>query len=132
MPGIQRSLSLIVARELASNLATPMFLIDAEGTVAFYNEAAEDLLGRPFGELGSIDALAWGEMLALARPDGSPLRRRDSPPGVAFFERRPAHDRLRATAHDGTERLVEVTAFPLFAKPGELEGVLAIFWELDG
>jgi hypothetical protein len=48
-----KSLPLILARELASNLATPMFLIDATGTLVFYNEAAELLIGKPFAELGA-------------------------------------------------------------------------------
>ena len=59
------------------------------------------------------------------------MRRRDSPPGIAFFERRPAHSTLQATALDGTVRLVEVTAYPLFAKADEMHGVVAIFWETD-
>ena len=50
--GGARSLPLILARELAANLSTPMFLIDAEGTLAYCNDAAELMLGRSFGELG--------------------------------------------------------------------------------
>ena len=48
------NLPLILARELASNLATPMFLLDAGGMLVFYNDAAELLLGKPFAELGEI------------------------------------------------------------------------------
>ena len=40
-----RSLPLILARELAANLATPMFLIDADGQLAYCNDAAELMLG---------------------------------------------------------------------------------------
>jgi PAS domain-containing protein len=125
----QKALALIVARELAANLATPMFLIDAAGDLVFYNDAAEQIIGKPFAELGTISALAWGEMLQLQTPDGQPLRRRDSPAGVAFAERRPSHSALRATAFDGTVRELEVTAYPLFAKSHEMHGVVAIFWE---
>ena len=73
--GEPKSLPLILARELGANLATPMFLIDKEGTLAFYNEAAELLIGRPFAELGEIPALDFGEELRLRDSDGSPLRR---------------------------------------------------------
>src|SRR4051812_31528327 len=103
----QRALALIVARELAANLATPMFLIDASGDLVFYNDAAERIIGKSFAELGTINALEWGEMLHLAKPNGEPLRRRDSPPGIAFAERRPAHSLVQATMLDGTTRLVE-------------------------
>ena len=127
--GGAKSLPLILARELAANLATPMFLIDATGILVFYNEAAEVLIGRTFGELGEITANDFGEVLQLANPDGSPLRRRDTPAGVAFITRRPAHATLVATAFDGVRREVEVTAYPLFGTADEMHGVVTVFWE---
>ena len=39
-PGSPKSLPLILARELASNLATPMFLLDADGILVYFNDAA--------------------------------------------------------------------------------------------
>lgn len=127
----QKALALIVARELASNLATPMLLLDANGDLVFYNDAAEVLLARPFAEHGPINAATWSDLIQLAAEDGSPIRRRDTPPGIALIQRRPAHARLRATAADGTVRPVEVTAYPLFAKADELHGAVAIFWETE-
>jgi PAS domain-containing protein len=124
------SLPLILARELASNLATPMFLIDARGMLVFFNEAAEVFLGASFAELGEIDALEWGAMLQMSEPDGTPVRRRDTPAGIAFFERRPSHRRFLATGHDGVRHHVEVTAYPLFAATDDLHGVVSVFWEV--
>ena len=63
--GARKSLPLILARELASNLATPMFLMDASGTLVFYNDAAELLIGRPFAELGEIASEEFGRVLEL-------------------------------------------------------------------
>jgi len=128
-PGSPKSLPLILARELASNLATPMFLLDAGGMLVFYNDAAAILLGRSFAELGEIPSGEFGEALQLATPDGEPVRRRDSPAGVAFFERRPAHETLLATAYDGVRRQYEATAYPLIGAAGEMHGVVAVFWE---
>ena len=79
---------LILSRELAANLSTPMFLIDAGGTLVFCNEAAELMLGRSFAEVGSITANEFGTMLVLRGLDGEPLRRRDTPPGRAFLRRK--------------------------------------------
>ena len=124
-----KSLPLILARELAANLATPMFLIDAGGALVFCNEAAELMLGKPFAEMGDITANEFGAMLELADLDGSPLRRRDSPAGVAFFNREPAHRRLLATTLDGKRRQFEVTAYPLFGRTDDMHGVLTVFWE---
>jgi PAS domain-containing protein len=124
------SLPLILARELASNLATPMFLIDARGMLVYFNEAAEVLLGKPFSEIGEMDALEWGAMLQISEPDGTPVRRRDTPAGIAFFERRPSHRRFVATGHDGARHHVEATAYPLFAATDDLHGVISVFWEV--
>lgn len=127
--GGPRSLPLILARELAANLATPMFLIDAGGLLAYCNEAAELMLGRTLGEIGSLTANEFGSMLELQGLDGEPLRRRDTPPGRAFLDREPAHQRLLVTTLDGTHREVEVTAYPLFGRDEEMHGVLTVFWE---
>lgn len=122
---------MILARELASNLATPMFLIDGEGTLVFFNEAAELLLGKRYAEVGGITANEFGTMLDLAHPDGTPMRRRDSPAGVAFYRRQPAHRTVLATTLGGKRELFEVTAYPLFGRVGEMHGVLTVFWQAN-
>jgi hypothetical protein len=128
-PGSPKSLPLILARELASNLATPMFLLDPGGMLVFYNDAAAMLLGKAFAELGEIPSGEFGAVLQLTTPGGEPVRRRDSPAGVAFFEHRPAHMTVMATAYNGVRREYEATAYPLFGATGEMHGVVAVFWE---
>lgn len=125
----KKSLQLILARELAANLATPMFLIDEEGMLVYFNEAAELMLGRTFAEIGPLSADEFGARLQMADLDGKPMRRRDSPAGVAFLQRKPSHRTVYATSFDGTRLLVEATAYPLFGKVGEMHGVLTVFWE---
>jgi PAS domain-containing protein len=130
-PGTPKSLPLILARELASNLATPMFLLDAGGMLVFYNDAAALLLGKPFAELGEIPSGEFGAALNLTTPAGQPIRRRDSPSGVAYYERQPSHMSVMATAYDGVRRQYEATAYPLLGATGEMNGVVAVFWEGD-
>jgi PAS domain-containing protein len=125
-----KSLPLILARELAANLATPMFLLDAGGVLVYYNDAAALLLGKDFGDLGEIPAEEFGAVLDMTTTSGERVRRRDSPAGIALFERRPAHATFIATAYDGTRRAYEATAYPLFATEGEMQGVLAVFWDV--
>jgi PAS domain-containing protein len=125
------SLPLILARELAANLATPMYLIDAEGTLVFFNEAAELMLGRRYSEVGPITALEFGTMLEPAYLDGTPMRRRDSPAGVAFYRHEPCHRTLLATTLEGTREQFEVTAYPLFGRVGDMHGVLTVFWRAN-
>jgi hypothetical protein len=131
-PGGAKPLPLILARELASNLATAMFLLDARGMLVFYNDAAALIIGKSYGELGEIPAEEFGTLLQLETPDRIPLRRRDTPSGIAFFERRPAHRRLAATGFDGVRRVVDATAYPLFGSTAEMHGVVSVFWEVAG
>ena len=89
-----------------------MFLLDARGVLVFYNDAAALLIGRAYGEMGEIPAEEFGAVLHLRTADDKPLRRRDTPAGIAFFERRPAHRTVAATGYDGVQRLVHATAYP--------------------
>jgi PAS domain-containing protein len=125
-----KPLPLILARELAANLATPMFLLDARGMLVFYNDAAALIIGRSFGDMGEITAEEFITHLAVETPSGERLGRRETPAGIAFFERRPAHKMLAATGYDGVRRLVHATAYPLFGTGGEMHGVVSVFWEV--
>jgi PAS domain-containing protein len=127
--GEQKNLLLILARQLAANLATPMFLINPAGMLCYYNEAAESIIGKPFELLGEVPVSDWAATLDLADLAEEPIKRSDTPPGVAFLEHRPAHRLLLATAFDGKRRRIAVTAYPLFSKVDEFAGVVAIFWE---
>jgi PAS domain-containing protein len=125
----QKHLLLILARELASNIATPTLIADAEGTLVFYNEAAEGVVGRPFAEAGEMPIDEWARSFEPRTATGEPLPAERRPTRIALDERRPAHETLRITSADGVERHVAVSAFPLFAHSEEFVGIAAIFWE---
>jgi PAS domain-containing protein len=126
---MQKNLVLIIAREFASLLATPTFIADADGNLVFYNEAAEDILGRTYSEAGAMPAGRWGELFEIHDLEGEPMPLERMAAGIALLERRPAHGPLRMTSLEGVRRELEVTAFPLFAHADELVGMIAIFWE---
>ncbi|HEX2239799.1 MAG TPA: hypothetical protein VHJ82_01465 [Actinomycetota bacterium] len=127
----QKNLVLILARDLASKLATPMFIADAEGNLVFYNEPAEVILGRKYSERYEVSPEDWTKLLQPTDMEGAALGLDEVPPGIALMHRRPAHAQVRITGLDRIARTVSVTAFPLFARAEEFVGLLAIFWE-DG
>ena len=125
----QKHLALIIARELATQLATATFIADAEGRLVFYNEAAEQILGRTFAEAGSMPADGWTSQFLLEEIDGTPMPLDRMPAGIALMERRPAHGQLWMTGLDGERRLLSVTAVPLYASATEVVGMIALFWQ---
>jgi PAS domain-containing protein len=125
----QKHLVLILAREFASNLATPTLVADESGTLVFYNEAAEHVVGRRFSEVGEMPVDEWTATFApRTLDDAEPLPPERRPVRIALDHRRPAHEHYKVTSVDGVEREVEVTAFPLFAHADEFVGIVAIFW----
>jgi len=127
----QKNLVLILAREFASKLATPTFIVDADGDLVFYNEPAEEVIGRTFSEAGEMRPEQWSEMFQTTDLDGRPLELSELPAGIAFTTQRPAHGVHRIVGLDEVPRILAVTAFPLFAHTAEFVGMVAIFWEQE-
>jgi len=125
----QRDLILILARDLTSRLATPCFVVDGEGTLAYFNEAAEPVLGVTYAESGELGAGEWAIGWSPTDPDGRPIPLEELPLGIAFREGRPAHRAMHILGGDGVERDIEVTAFPLKTHPDVTVGAIAVFWE---
>jgi PAS domain-containing protein len=129
MSAPQRNLLQIMARDFASRLATATFLVDPSGTLIYYNEAAERILGQPFVEGRAVPAREWATAFEPESESGDHLPLESLPLGVALTRHQPAHGALRIVGGDGVARTIEVTGVPLFAHAGEFVGAMAIFWE---
>ena len=118
----------ILAREFASNLATPTLIVDGDGQLIFYNEAAEEILGRSFAELGEMSIDDFSASVAPRVEGDDPLPQDRRPTKIALEERRASHEDMTITSFDGEERHIGVTAFPLFAQKDEFVGIVVIWW----
>ena len=98
-----RPLPLILAREFASNVATPFAVVDSDGTLVFLNERAE----------------------------ATPVEAEETPASFARREGRPTQDTLVYTTLDGSRRRLHVTATPILGRNDEPVGVIVLFWEAD-
>ncbi|HEX5225204.1 MAG TPA: hypothetical protein VFW29_08745 [Solirubrobacteraceae bacterium] len=126
----QHPVELILARGLATNLTTAVFLVDANGTLLFFNEPAGALLGVQFEEAGPMAADEWGARFTPTTPNGEPLPVAELPLALAMGGRA-AHAPMRIQSATGEVRDIEVTAFPLAGRSGQT-GALAIFWDRSG
>jgi PAS domain-containing protein len=125
----QQAIELILMRQLASYLATPVFLVDPGGTLLYYNEPAEDILGEHFDEAGPMPVDRWATIFTPVDDEGRELEPDALPLVRALTEGRPAHGRFWIEGLDRVRRHIEVTAFPLLGVAGRFVGAVAIFWE---
>ena len=128
---MSQPIELILVRHLAGSLAIPLFLVDPDGTMVFYNEAAEQVLGRRYDEAGEMSFDEWTTIFAVRDEAGEPLEINQLPLVRALRARRPAHHRFEITGLDGAPRDIEVSAFPLEAEGQRMLGAVALFWESE-
>jgi PAS domain-containing protein len=127
----QPHLVLIVARSFATKLATPTLIADARGDLVYFNDAAAELIGRSYLDVGKLPASRWQELFEPRTFDEEPLTVEQTPSGIALLEQRPVHGSFAFRGLDGREREITVTALPLLSHPEEVVGVMSRFWELQ-
>lgn len=127
----QKPIELILLMEFARQLAMAVTIVDNEGTVIFYNEPAEKLVGLRFEETGEIPLSRYRESFRPVDSDGLPIPLERLPIGVALHERRAKQDTLWAHEADGTAHLIATTSIPIDGQGGTPLGAMAIFWEVD-
>lgn len=125
----QYEIELILLRQVASYLATPIFLVDLEGNLLFYNEPAEVILGRRYEEWGELPLAEWATIFTPTDADGNELPPDDLPLVVAVRHRRPALGSFFITGLDGVQRHLTVAALPLVGHADRELGSVAYFWE---
>jgi PAS domain-containing protein len=129
----QHSVELILVRQLASYLFVPVLVFDAAGTVVFYNEPAERILGVRFEETGRIDREEADRLVELSDDPSAGPEDPERPLDVALQQRRPAHSRRWLLRRADRVRLqVELTVFPIIDHEERLLGAMAMFWERHG
>jgi PAS domain-containing protein len=125
----QQEIEVILTRQLATYLAMPIFVVGPDGTLVFYNEPAEAILGCRFDETGALPVDEWTQLFQATDEHGVPLPADERPVLVAVHERRPSHRDFWLRGMDNMLRHIEVTAFPLIGQADRYLGAVAIVWE---
>jgi PAS domain-containing protein len=124
-----KEVELILTRQLASYLTLPIFIVDASGTLVFYNEPAEVVLGIRFEETGEMPASEWANLWMPTDAYGSPLPGESLPLMIALTQRRLAHGEFWVQGADQVRRHIRTVAFPLSGQGGHHLGAAVIFQE---
>ncbi len=129
----QKEIEVILARHLASYLALPIFIVDPQGALIYYNEPAAEILGQSFAETGEMPLGEWATVFKPTGEDGTPFAPEALPLTIALNKRQTNNARFWICGLDQVRRHIEVTAFPLIGQENRYLGAVALFWELtDG
>jgi len=123
-------LELILARNLISTISVAALLVDADRRIIFFNQAAADVIGAPFEEIGVLEPQEWNAKYGPLGPDGRPLPEEELPIAIAVREARPAFGRFAVRAERGVIQ-IEMGAVPLTGPRG-YHGAMLVFWPLPG
>jgi PAS domain-containing protein len=120
-------LELILARNLVSAITLAAFLVDPEGKLVFFNDAAGELVGKRFEEVGRLRQEEWASEFGPFDEFGKLLPTEDLPLSVALRDGLPAHDRFYMAVRDDELVAVDVSALPLSTADG-FKGAIVVFW----
>jgi PAS domain-containing protein len=126
----QKPLELIMARHLIASLSTPAFLVDEEGVLVFYNEAAGVLLGRRFEEAGRMTPEQWGTAWGPLDRERKAAPLDELPLTIALRQGRPAHSKLTIRSLRGEDHSIEASAVPILTADGA-RGAMVFFWAIE-
>lgn len=131
MPGQQKPLELILARNLLTSLSTPAFLVAWDGSLLFYNEAAGALLGVPFEEIGRMDPSEWSGSFGPFDSEGNPIAIEELPITIALRDGRPAHANFTIHSSGGEAHEIAASGMPIISTEHGTSGAIIFFWPLD-
>jgi PAS domain-containing protein len=126
----QRPVELILARSLIATLTTPGFLVDEDGIVVFFNDAASVILGVRFEEVGRMGPERWATEFGPFNEAGKRVPPEQVALSIALREERPTTARYRLRSLTGVEHEVEAAAVPIMTMEGK-RGAMVFFWPVE-
>ena len=122
------ALELILSRQLADTLSIPVFIVDPIGNLIFYNEPAEEILGKRFDETGAMPVEEWSTAFEPQDDKGDVIPPEELPLVHTLTEHEPAHKTFRIKNLKGKMFTISVTSLPIIGRSREFSGAMAIFW----
>ena len=125
------AIEIILSRQLADSLNIPVFIVDPEGNLLFYNGPAEELLGRRYEDTGEMPMKMWSSSFSQTDDDGNPLPGDELPLSISINKHIPAHNTFWINSFDGRRIKISATAIPIVGRAGKIEGAMAMFWDTE-
>ena len=126
-----REIEVILSRQLADSLSTPVFIVDPIGNLIFYNEPAEELLGLRYEETGTMPVSEWSQIFTPMDDKGNILKPEELPLVQTLSKQSPAHGDFWIRNLKNKNHKISVTSFPIIGRPDRFLGAIAIFWKIS-
>ena len=125
----QKEIELILSRQFADSLDTPIFITDTMGNLLFYNKPSEKILGLKYEDTGPMPVGEWSTVFQPQDDKGNELPPGELPLVKSLKEKMPAQANFWIEGLDGSRRYLSVTSFPIIGQGHRFLGAIAIFWE---
>jgi PAS domain-containing protein len=125
------AIEIILNRQLADCLAIPVFITDPAGNLLFYNEPAEEILGKRYEDTGEMAVAEWSTVFKNRDENGEPLSPADLPLVKTLQNHHPYHKTFWIESLLGKAEKIAVTSYPIIGRSGKFLGAVAIFWKPD-
>jgi PAS domain-containing protein len=122
------AIEIILNRQLADCLAIPVFITDTAGNLLFYNEPAEEILGRRYEDTGEMSVEQWSTIFKNKDEAGQPLLPEELPLVKTLRNRLPYFKTFWIESMQGRAERISVTSYPVIGRAGKFLGAVAIFW----
>ena len=121
-------IEIILNRQLADCLAIPVFITDTIGNLLFYNEPAEEILGKRYDDTGEMPVEQWGTIFKNKDENGEVLPPEELPLVKTLKYRQPFFKTFWIESLQGKAEKISVTSYPIIGRAGSFVGAVAIFW----
>lgn len=126
---VAHEIEIILNRQLADCLSIPVFITDTLGNLIFYNEPAEEILGKRFEETGEMPVEEWSTVFKPFDNDGNSMDPQELPLVKTLSEQLPYHKSFQILNLKEKMQQISVTSYPIISRAGNFLGAVAIFWK---
>jgi len=121
-------IEIILNRQLADCLAIPVFITDTVGNLLFYNEPAEEILGKRYQDTGEMKVGEWSTIFLSKDEVGKLLEPEDLPLVKTLLNQLPYFKTFWIESLKGKSEKISVSSYPIIGRAGIFVGAVAIFW----
>ena len=123
----QKSIEIILFRQLASYLSIPICLLNLEGNIVYCNSSAENLLGFKFSEIGEISGNHWEALFPLKDKHGEIVSIDKSPLHISIAQNRITHGLFHITNLNHQVKHFNLTIIPMIDDKSIVLGSMLFF-----